>query len=405
MVRIAGQVTALSAVRRNPTRFAGVFSAARSEDGCAYCLCRTPPLRLVIRARAGRFHLAGWPDEGSQHAFGCAFHKLEGDLSGRPSRSMSGILQTPDGTAILLHVPLTIDTSGEAAPATPPLLPAESAGPVSRHPVGLLGLMHFLWEEAQLNQWNRGAGHSRSWHTCRGRLLGLLDDCTVNAVPLDEALYVVPPFRPSTAAAHDAALEWFCQRLGQHQGKTQRGLMLGEVKEIRTSPHGHRIALRHLDRGLFTTSRQLERWRRSYVPTFASAAGDTARRIGLLVVEPSRSGSVLKAVEAAFMLTNTNYIPVESSYELRMADALAAAGRRMIKPLRWDRSDELFPDFVLTDTEPPTYVEVYGVKGRASYDIRKRIKQATYVQQGRSVIEWEIGHPMPCVRRVPRPAA
>jgi hypothetical protein len=106
---------------------------------------------------------------------------------------------------------------------------------------------------------------------------------------------------------------------------------------------------------------------------------------------------VLKVVEAAFMLTNRNYIPVESSYELRMADALADAGRRLIKPLRWDRSDELFPDFVLTDTEPPTFVEVYGVQGRVSYEIRKQIKQVKYQQQGRAVIAWEVAQEMPPV--------
>ncbi|MFF3786361.1 DUF1173 family protein [Streptomyces sp. NPDC001933] len=399
MVRIADQMIALTAVRRNPARYTYLFTKARSEDGCAYCLCKwpqTPPPRLVIRARGGRFHLAGWPDEGSQHAHHCDFFKLEGELSGRPMHGMGGILQTEDGTSIRLDVPLTIET---ASGSTATLDPADSQDTASsRRAVGLLGLTHFLWEEAQLNQWNRPRGGSRHWHNCRARLHGLLDECTVNAYPLKDALYVVPVFRRSTADMHQEAFDRFQQRLSRpEEGSARRGLVLGEVKEIAPSTYGHRIALRHLSKGLFTSGKQLERWKRSYVAAFSSAAGDTARRIALLVVEQRRPSGALRVVDAAFMLTNRNYIPVDSSYELRMADALTDAGRKLIKPLRWDRSDDVFPDFVLTDTEPPCYVEVYGVRGRASYEIRKRIKQVRYQQQGRAVIEWEVAQEMPPV--------
>lgn len=49
------------------------------------------------------------------------------------------------------------------------------------------------------------------------------------------------------------------------------------------------------------------------------------------------------------MLTNRACIPADSSHEIAMADALATAGRGYLKPLRYDTTAALFPDFVLTD--------------------------------------------------------
>lgn len=63
----------------------------------------------------------------------------------------------------------------------------------------------------------------------------------------------------------------------------------------------------------------------------------------------------------AVMLTARFYIPCDSSYEVAMADHLIAAGRSFVKPLRYDGTSATFPDFVLTDTAPATYVEVWGI--------------------------------------------
>lgn len=54
-----------------------------------------------------------------------------------------------------------------------------------------------------------------------------------------------------------------------------------------------------------------------------------------------------------------------------MAEALCAAGRRFVKPLRYDGVEAVMPDFVLRDVEPPIYVEVYGMPGLADYERRK----------------------------------
>ncbi len=110
------------------------------------------------------------------------------------------------------------------------------------------------------------------------------------------------------------------------------------------------------------------------------------------------------------MLTNRTYLPADSSHEVRMADALLAAGRHVLKPLRY-QGQAVFPDFVLVDREPAAYVEVYGIIGREDYEQRKREKQRYYQRESIPVIEWTVDGPMPDLRsiegtgRQPEPAA
>jgi hypothetical protein len=92
--------------------------------------------------------------------------------------------------------------------------------------------------------------------------------------------------------------------------------------------------------------------------------------------------------------------PGDSGFELLMADALIAAGRSFAKPLRYDQGDALFPDYVLVDVEPNVAVEVFGVKGRELYDLRRRTKLALYQQPtAMPLLQWDVAEPLPDVHR------
>lgn len=62
----------------------------------------------------------------------------------------------------------------------------------SRSSVGLLGPLHWLWEEAQLNAW-RPQFPRRTWRECHARLRRRLREATINGQGLDEVLYSTPP--------------------------------------------------------------------------------------------------------------------------------------------------------------------------------------------------------------------
>ncbi|MEU6379582.1 DUF1173 family protein [Streptomyces sp. NPDC046909] len=394
-VQLADKSLPLFVLREHATNYAALFARARAEVGHGQCLCQTPALRLVIRcSRAGRYHLAGWPGEGELHDPSCSFHKLASEMTGRDAYSAEAIREDDEGVTIRFSAALARKLS-DPEPAKASTEPREGR---ARRTVGLLGLLHWLWESAQLTAWHP-RWHRRSWWICHARLSEHIAGCSINHEDLADALYVVPPFRKEYARRNTAAFETFLiTRLKQRAGTQRRGLILGEIRDISPTRYGVRYTLAHHRGALFATTALDERLRRSYRPAFSNAAAEHgARRIGLFLVELSPKDNV-KVVDMAAMLVSGLYIPADSSHEVVMANALTEGGRAYVKPVRYDGSNLVFPDFVLTDTQPHSYVEVYGIHGRESYDQRKRVKQAYYQSQDAGLIEWNVAESIPDVR-------
>ena len=392
LVRLAARVLPLASVRRDRARLANLFSKARAEDGCAYCLCLPGrDLRLVIRVRDGRHHLAGWPGEGHEHAAGCEFHKLAPDLSGQSGYAEGAIVERPDALTVRLNHPLTLRLTGITPPSAAPVGPAAEA----RRGVGLLGLTHLLWEIAGLNHWTPAAQRT-IWSSCHRRISSHLPHITVSGEPLETVLYLVPPFRRDTATTAGQALEAFLERLVPGPRLSRHGLVLGEVKEISPARYGLQTTLRHFPRRLYLDDALHSRLARSYPRALSAtaAASREARQVGLFVVARSPGGH-LTVVDGAFMLTTRQYLPAESLHEVTMADALTARGLRFHKPLRYEGT-AVFPDFVISNAgSDPVYVEVYGVRGREGYDLRRQRKQEFYRTSGVPVIAWTVSEPLP----------
>lgn len=107
-IQLAGCTVQLAWLRESSTQAAPLFARARAEVGYAWCLCRRPALRLVIRCTpAGRCHVAGWPGEGEQHDSHCPFHKLGPGHFLRDRYSTQAIRETDDGVSIRLATALT----------------------------------------------------------------------------------------------------------------------------------------------------------------------------------------------------------------------------------------------------------------------------------------------------------
>ncbi|MEV8396744.1 DUF1173 family protein [Streptomyces niveus] len=391
-VRLAERTVVLSQLRKHVEEYARLFTRAKAEVGHAECLCRTPAPRLVIRcSRAGRYHLAGWPGEGEHHEADCPFHKLPAVLSGRrDAYSVDAIREGEAGVSIRLDT--TLARSVKAAPRT--RAPVTQREGLARRTVGLLGLLHWLWEESQLTAWHP-RWRRRTWWLCHARLLEQAEGCFINQTAASEVLYIVPPFRPASPEQSATALEMFKNRLGRHGLKEHRGLILGEIKARTLTKYGVGYALAHQRVSLFASAALDERVRRSYRPAFADAGAEQdARRVGLFLVDLSPRGN-LTVVDMAVMLVTRLYIPADSSHEVAMGNALAAASRAFIKPLRYDGTAAVLPDFVLTDVTPHAYVEVYGIRGRKPYEQRKSVKQAYYQRQGADLIEWDVTEQIP----------
>jgi hypothetical protein len=364
-----------------------LFEAAKTSPGHGECLCTTPPQPLVIRLRGGHYHLAGWPDQGGRHDTRCPFFKLAPAVTGRSGYAVGAIAETADGTHIRLHQPLTVRGGEDTRPGGDEAEPAEA---LSRNTVSLLGLLHWLWEQAGLNRWDH-QGEPRGWPHVSAALTQALTGSTVNGQPLDSCLYVPVPFTPDGRDYANAVLDRFVSALGARRaGSRWRGLILAEVRGISPTPYGEAIMLRHAKTPVFASAEVMDRARRAYRPAFAGSQPGRSRQIVLLLVDRTARRNLV-AVDLCAMLTSHVYVPADSACEVQMADHLVARGRDFIKPCRYDDRDGVFPDFILTDAGPdPAFVEVWGVTGREEYEQRRRIKERHYRRAGALLVGWDV---------------
>lgn len=390
-VDLAGRQFDLCDLQNEPARHVDWFERAKRGVGHGLCLCVDGGRRLQLRVRDGVYHFAGWPNDGASHHPGCQFHKTPPDMTGASGYTEGAIKEREDGSIdIRADITLRVRTEERNPVGT---RSAGSSGK-SRSSVRLLGFMHSLWERSRLNQWR--PGWKRPWSRCQWELCNL--EGRINRQRFEDILYVVPAFDAGQKDQIADRFDKFRANLGVHGVYRARGIVIGEVKELAKSEYGHRLDLRHHAQPFFASDSLVERVRISSGQVLSHISDAGARVLAILVVELSRKG-FMTIVDMAIMLTSRNYIPVESSFELRMSDALTAAGRAFIKPLKYDGVADEFPDFRLIDADPEVLVEVYGMCGNPDYDRRKLEKQASYRTKGIRVIEWDTREPIPSMEK------
>jgi len=176
--------------------------------------------------------------------------------------------------------------------------------------------------------------------------------------------------------------------LAQHQ----EGMDGSEVLPI-AGFHG--IPFMALDEGIWAAlerrfGREIDAWRAGN-PIIAVAQTDP----------PKSSAGNMRAqvVDIALMQITRDCIPVDSGYEVLIAEKLVAEKRRFEKPLRFDAGeDAVFPDFWLRDLPEPIPLEVWGMSG-TDYLSRKKEKAAHYDETFGAGGWWSwnaaIGDPVP----------
>lgn len=408
-VDLAGQEFALEDLQESPAKFRRWFEQARTTIGHARCLCAPGGRRLVIRRRDGLYHLAGWPEDGAAHVRGCTFRKDEDEAAARAGYATGAIVEREDGSVdIKADIPLKVRVEERDGPLE--RRENTGGGGARRASVGLNGMLHSFWDRAGLNRWM--PGWKRSWGRCRWELRKL--EGRINGESMERALYAVPAWSQEEKDAVATAWGTFRTYLGQAGQYRMRGIVVGELKKLDRSKFGFRIDLRHHLQPFYAGEPLVERVRQSAPAAFAQigrlarddgASGgvtdggaENARVIVLLVVELSKN-AYLRVVDMGVMLTNRDYIPADSSHEVRMADALRDAGRAFVKPLRYDTREGVFPDFRLTDVDEECVVEVWGMMGNPEYEARKAEKVATYRRRGVRVIEWDTRRAIPELAR------
>ena len=215
--------------------FAEAVADAHAAHQRPRCMCLVDGVEMYVARLAGSnagYIVKRMPDTGSRHAPDCRSYEPPAELSGLGQVLGSAITEDPatGETTLKLDFPLTKMPGRSTIPPTGGEGDSVSSTGTK---LSLRGLLHYLWDQAELTRWHPGFVGKRTWATVRRHLLHAAEHKLARGDALRARLYVPEPFCIEERDAINA------RRLAQWQsavpvpGKVQQlMLLICEVKEI-----------------------------------------------------------------------------------------------------------------------------------------------------------------------------
>lgn len=348
------------------------------------CGCKgRGPKRLAVKYYEGSdiFSLARFSLTGGQHAPDCQYYSASPGQSGEGAETSRVIDQRHDGSITIRLEIAMLERGDVAAPAGPRRTPTNRAPAAKQSSMKLLGLLHYLWEEAGLNQWKPAFTGKRRASLSYWWINNAADNVWVGQVKLVDQL-LLPAFGPETREAERNRVRAAAALQAKH-----RMLVIAPLAGF--TPERSDAMARQLKIGGFhgmpIAFMQNGLWD-STVRRFPNAAtawrnGQGTVAIAQVELKQGTKGVYASIIDMALMSITADFVPVESSYERVVAELLVAQGRSFTKPMRYDVGAELvLPDFILTDTGWEMPMEVFG-RNDPEYVRRKEEKSAYYDEQ------------------------
>lgn len=301
------------------------------------------------------FYLSKYPDSGYEHDPSCRFHEASTSLSDR-SQDRDAIERLPDGT-VKVKLRIGIQERSGAKGLTVPLS-TRSDKRTRKTATALLKLLHLLWVKAGLNEWQPGCS-SRSLNFVSESLRRSASGIKIGFTPLSEVLCLTSSSEGSNTDRTNRNIVKACI-----QGKKRLIVvapLAGYSEERRICATGYLpiygfwgIPFLKISRELWDTTvksfpHAVTMWRHGY------------RVMTITQTDTPVSEQIAVVVDIALMPVSVAWIPIDSIVEGRVEEKLRGENRRFYKPLLYDTKDITFPDFVLTDTERDTPMEVFGL--------------------------------------------
>lgn len=349
---------------------------AHASHARPLCLCRRNGVPMYLARygwRDGGLGIgASGPDEllikrlpftGPLHAPDCASYEPPAELSGLGQVLGSAITEDPASGLTALRLGFAMSRSGSRV-VPPGSGEASDSVASDGSKLSLRGLLHYLWDQAELTHWHPGFAGKRSWGTVRRHLLGAAAHKVLRGAPLLQRLYVPEVF---SVDAKDAIQARRMARFAALAGKTPNSrplmLLIGELKAIEPARFGVKAVIKHVPDQAFavdeTLARRLER--RLAAELALWEASETAHLVVIATFGVNAAG-VPAIEELSVMPVTSQWIPVENSAEQQLVERLVRDGRSFVKGLRYNLGpSQGMASAVLTDAgEEPVALWIDG---------------------------------------------
>ncbi|MDR7096204.1 DUF1173 domain-containing protein [Hydrogenophaga laconesensis] len=320
--------------------FAEAIANAYAARQRPRCQCVPHGVEMYVARLAGPhggYIVKRMPGTGSCHAYDCPSYEPLADLSG-----LGQVL----GTAIR-EDPATGQTSlrlGFSLTKLPGRSQMPSAGGESESvctdgtKLSLRGLLHYLWDQAELTKWHPGFTGKRTWGTVRRQLLSASEDKFARGDSLRSRLYIPETFflEQCDAIIARRSAQWL-QALSAPSKPQSLMLLIGEVKEIAPARYGFKVVVKHLPDQAFSIDQQLYRRLGRRFETELALWGSCDHMHMVIIATFSVSELGIPSIrELSPMLVSRQWLPIEDMLDGQLVDQLVIQGRTFIKSLRYN---------------------------------------------------------------------
>jgi hypothetical protein len=352
--------------------FADAIAAAHAEHLRPRCLCLVDGVEMYVARLGDGFIVKRMPDTGSHHAPDCPSYEPPPEVSGLGQVLGSAITEDPATGETTLKLDFAL--SKIAGRSTMPTAGGESDSVASSGTkLSLRGLLHHLWDQAELTRWQPGFAGKRTWGTVRRHLLQAAENKIARGDSLRLRLFIPETFSVDQRDAINARrMSQWSQAIAA-PGKPQHlMLLIAEVKEIVPARYGFKAVVKHVPDQAFAMDEQLyRRLGRRFEPALALwGAADDIHMVMIATFGVAAAG-IPTILELSLMPVTRQWLPVDDAFEKQLVEKLVMDGRSFIKGLRYNLgAASALACATLTDCEgsaPLLFIVSAGVEDYGRY--------------------------------------
>jgi hypothetical protein len=334
--------------------FAEAVAGAYERHERPRCLCLADGVQMYIARLGTGYIVKRMPASGSRHAPDCPSYEPPPEASGLGQVLGSAITEDPatGETTLKLDFPLS-KVAGRSTLPLSAVSDSDSAASSGTR-LSLRGLLHYLWDQAELTRWQPGFAGKRTWATVHRHLVQAAEHKMARGHALRERLYVPEVFSVEQRNAITARRLAHWQHIVAAPGRPQHlMLLIGEVKEIVPARYGFKAVVKHVPDQAFAIDEPLYRQLGRRFES-ALALWDAADDIHMVMIATLGISSVgVPAIhELCLMPVTRQWLPVEDAFEKQLVERLVSDGRAFVKGLRYNLgAGSVLASATLTDCE------------------------------------------------------
>jgi hypothetical protein len=317
--------------------FAEAIAAAHAEHLRPLCLCLVDGVEMYVARLGDGYIVKRMPDTGSHHAPDCPSYEPPPEASGLGQVLGSAITENPATGETTLKLDFAM--SKIAGRSTMPPASGDSDSVASSGTkLSLRGLLHYLWDQAELTRWQPGFAGKRTWGTVRRHLLQAAEHKVARGDSLRSRLFIPEVFTVDQRDAINARRMAQWSQAVAAPGKPQHlMLLIAEVKEIVPARYGFKAVVKHVPDQAFALDEQLyRRLGRRFEPALALwGAADDVHMVMIATFSIAAAGTPA-IVELSLMPVTRQWLPIEDAFEKQLVEKLVGDGRSFIKGLRYN---------------------------------------------------------------------